>query len=703
MRVILLFLFWLQCVAMVFPADKIRIACIGNSITYGAGIQQRENNSYPVQLQAYLGDHYEVANFGVNGSTMLCNGDYPYIKTGAYNEFLSFRPDIILIKLGTNDSKPQNWKYKEKFLPDYRRFIERCKAMDSNPRIILMTPVRTFLPEGSDINAAIIEHEIAPAVRALAYENKLELIDLFHLFDTSWQSHLFPDQLHPSAIGAGQMARKIHQYLNVSTQHTAHFESEPERNAIRTFNFHGYEGCEFLNGDVSCLLVKPKRAPADKPWVIRARFWGHEPQTDIALLEQGFHIAYCDVADLYGSDKAVARWDRFYKRMRKAGFHKRVVLEGMSRGGLIVYNWVARNPEKVACIYADAPVMDFKSWPLGSGTSDGSAEDTERLLKAYGFKNISQAMEWRKNPVDHAAVFARHRTPLLHVVGDVDKVVPLAENTSLFEESMQKAGASLRVIHKPTVGHHPHSLSDPRPIVDFILRATGRNLNYCVIPVPGNEYRSAAGWKEGAEWHQVAQDITASLQGRKLRLLLIGNSITQGWGGNRQLVTHKPGKEILDEKIGAGRWESAGISGDRVQNVLWRVQNGNYEQADPENVIIGIGINNLIGDQDMPEEVAAGIIELARTSVKQYPNSRIILLGLLPSGNTAHDPVRLRCDRIHEILADTPVPGVEYINPTSWFTDSDGTLSEGVYSGDAIHLTGAGYRVWAERIAELIR
>ena len=96
-------------------------------------------------------------------------------------------------------------------------------------------------------------------------------------------------------------------------------------------------------------------------------FWGHEPQTDIALLEHGFHIVYCDVADLYGSDKAVQRWNSFYKRMVKAGFNKKVALEGMSRGGLIVYNWAAQNPEKVACIYADAPVMDFKSWPMGQG------------------------------------------------------------------------------------------------------------------------------------------------------------------------------------------------------------------------------------------------------------------------------------------------------------------------------------------------
>lgn len=89
--------------------QKVRVACVGNSITYGAGIAAREQNSYPAQLQYYLGEDYEVRNFGVSGCTSLQQGDYPYVQTGAYAQSLEFRPDIILIKLGTNDSKPQNW------------------------------------------------------------------------------------------------------------------------------------------------------------------------------------------------------------------------------------------------------------------------------------------------------------------------------------------------------------------------------------------------------------------------------------------------------------------------------------------------------------------------------------------------------------------------------------------------------------------
>ena len=97
--------------------------------------------------------------------------------------------------------------------------------------------------------------------------------------------------------------------------------------------------------------------------------------------------------------------------MVKAGFNKKVALEGMSRGGLIVYNWAAQNPEKVACIYADAPVMDFKSWPMGQGKSAGSAMDTKQLLNAYGFKNEAEALNWKKNPIDCAPTMAKLESP----------------------------------------------------------------------------------------------------------------------------------------------------------------------------------------------------------------------------------------------------------------------------------------------------
>ena len=389
--------------------------------------------------------------------------------------------------------------------------------------------------------------------------------------------------------------------------------------------------------------------------------------------------------------------------MIKAGLHRKVVLEGMSRGGLIVYNWSARNPDKVACIYADAPVMDFKSWPLGKIESEGFDSDKQQLLTAYGFKNEAEALNWKKNPIDCASIIAKAGIPILHVVGDADRVVPVKENTEIFENRMKALHAPITVIHKPGIDHHPQSLSTPEPIIRFILSATGRKSNLCIRAVPGNEFRSAAGWKEGSEWHSISEEISSTLSHKQFQLLLLGNSITQGWGGNRNSVTYKPGKEVMDQTIGANHWESAGISGDRTQNLLWRIRFGNYNACHPTNVIIAIGINNLIGDHNTPEEVTQGLIAVTKEAKKQFPKSRIILMGLLPSGKEINSDIRQACNEIHRRLAKAKLKGIEYINPTSWFTEANGTISSGLYGGDYIHLTEEGYRVWASHIKEIIR
>lgn len=101
--------------------EPIVVACIGNSITYGSGIEERINNSYPAQLQQLLGDEYDVWNFGYSGRTLLKKGDYPYWDEVYLKAAKKLNPDIVIIKLGTNDTKPQNWQYAEEFESDYRR------------------------------------------------------------------------------------------------------------------------------------------------------------------------------------------------------------------------------------------------------------------------------------------------------------------------------------------------------------------------------------------------------------------------------------------------------------------------------------------------------------------------------------------------------------------------------------------------------
>ncbi len=440
-------------------AQKIKVACVGNSITYGAYVINREKNNYPAQLQAYLGDKYEVKNFGVSATTALYKGLYPYVDTEKYRESLEYNPDIVIIKLGTNDANERNDAYRSTFPKDYRRLVDEYLNLPSHPQVILLTPVHCFLPSNQD---EVIKAEIIPVIEQTAYERNLDIVNLHNLFGDEWIEFLMPDKLHPSNIGAGMLAQKIYQYIAVEKHDVDIIKNFPLK-PVKEFNFHGYKGYEYDNNGVKYYIVKPHHTAKGNPWIWRARFWGHEPQVDIDLLEQGFHLTYCDVAELFGSPKAVERWDEFYALAVKAGLNQKAVLEGMSRGGLIIYNWAAKNPKKVACIYGDAPVMDIKSWPLNWGDClDENKRSMSLLLEAYGFANAEEAMAWNKNPLNHARKLAKAKIPMIHVVGDIDEGVPVAENTAIFEREVAKYGHSVHVIHKPNVGHHPPLAQQPR-------------------------------------------------------------------------------------------------------------------------------------------------------------------------------------------------------------------------------------------------
>ena len=233
----------------------------------------------------------------------------------------------------------------------------------------------------------------------------------------------------------------------------------------------GYERLDFEVDGRAALLVRPKAPAPGSPWIWRTEFFGHEPQADIALLGRGFHVAYVDVQNMYGAPVAMKHMDQFYAHVTRAyGLSPKPVLEGFSRGGLFAFNWAALHPDRVAGLYVDAPVCDFKSWPGGKGVGPGSPGDWQTLLKVYGFTE-AQALAYDKNPVDNLAPLAKAHIPILAIIGDADEVVPVSENINLVETRYQALGGKIRVIRKPGGKHHPHSLPDPAPIVDFAVLA----------------------------------------------------------------------------------------------------------------------------------------------------------------------------------------------------------------------------------------
>ena len=144
------------------------------------------------------------------------------------------------------------------------------------------------------------------------------------------------------------------------------------------------------------LVVAPKEPAPGRPWVWHGEFFGHKPAPDIALLKRGFHVVYMRVPNMLGAPAAVAHWDAFYEELTdKYRFAEKVALVGLSRGGLYCYNWAAANPDKVACIYGDAPVCDFKSWPGGKGKGKGSPRDWQLVLECYGFEDEADALAYK--------------------------------------------------------------------------------------------------------------------------------------------------------------------------------------------------------------------------------------------------------------------------------------------------------------------
>jgi lysophospholipase L1-like esterase len=465
----LLFLYGWQVKAI--PDSTIKIACIGASITYGATLDNREQNAYPQQLQKMLGDHYQVSNFGVSSATLLRRGDVSYWKTAAYQAALQSQPDIVFIDLGGNDSKLINRVYADDFENDYHLLIHSFEQLPKHPRIILLIPLPSFLADSTQIWDPAIVSVINPHIRNVAYAENLELIDMHSLFldKESWM----PDKIHPTERGASLTAKRL--YDNVIQKKDWHYDifSKMPGTEIKVSSFYGYQCVDFNLDSIACKIVKPKWAATGRPWVWRARFWGHEPQTDIALLERGFHIVYCDVAELFGNDEAISRWNHFYVILMKAGLSEKAVMEGMSRGAIYVFNWAAVNPDKISCVYVDNPVLDLKSWPAGLGKVPASKMELEVFKKDYHLTDTSEIRKFKGSPIDKVDEIVRGKYPIFILCADADEAVPPEENTILFEQKVKAMNGNITVMHKPGFKHHPHSLPDPTPIVDYILKAKG--------------------------------------------------------------------------------------------------------------------------------------------------------------------------------------------------------------------------------------
>ena len=193
---------------------QIKVACVGDSITYGHGISEWLHYNYPAQLQDMLGDKYHVENFGHSGRTLSDNGDKPYTKSEQFKLSLEYDADIVVIMLGTNDTKPQNWTDINTFADEYDEFIKLYRENNPDVRIIICTPANAFFPKGQkdgktnfDIQPKHIT-EISYRLRLLALARGCELVDIYDL-TRNHKEWFEADNVHPDADGANAIAEAV--------------------------------------------------------------------------------------------------------------------------------------------------------------------------------------------------------------------------------------------------------------------------------------------------------------------------------------------------------------------------------------------------------------------------------------------------------------------------------------------------------------
>ncbi len=231
---------------------------------------------------------------------------------------------------------------------------------------------------------------------------------------------------------------------------------------MESFTFEGYEA----------RLVFPEEGRSNGRLAVKTEYWNAFPQTEIALLKQGFHLCWLKNETRFGLPQDVDRKARFVHYLTgQYGLQSRAVLVGMSCGGLIAVQFAARHPDLVSCMYLDAPVFNYLSWPCGFGSATVGVADhqVDECLKAHGMQNISELIGYRQMPLDKIPALAAERIPVVMVAGGSDPTVPYHENGIYLQQAYEQAGLEISVFIKPECAHHPHGLADCTPVVNFIL------------------------------------------------------------------------------------------------------------------------------------------------------------------------------------------------------------------------------------------
>jgi len=245
-----------------------------------------------------------------------------------------------------------------------------------------------------------------------------------------------------------------------------------DHSVIRETTWDGFRRIDVLVDGRDAVVVVPQTPAPGKPWVWRTEYFGAFAQADVAMAHKGWHVAYVNVSASFAAANVLETLHEFQRFVEAAyGLSPRPAIFGFSRAAHLAVRYAARYPEKTGALYLDNPLFDIRSQIAAPGNSFHSDKEMLAYLAGFGMK-VADAPAFEFSVLDKSDIIMKAGIPVLIVVGVADDVILESENTALLERRYHEAGKEITIIRKPGCGHHPHSLEDPGPIVDFLLRNT---------------------------------------------------------------------------------------------------------------------------------------------------------------------------------------------------------------------------------------
>lgn len=225
---------------------------------------------------------------------------------------------------------------------------------------------------------------------------------------------------------------------------------------------------EFVFQGRNAKIVYPS-CPANGKLLLKTEYFSAFPYFEVAMLKKGYTLCFLAHPNRWATDNETHTTAEFVRFVAKElDFEPKCIPVGMSCGGLQALRLAQLHPELISVMYIDAPVVNILSMAgLGASTCDLNPTFWKEIQAAHGVDR-SSIVNFRKSPIDAMDKLIENNIPIIMLYGDADEVVLYAENGKVLEDYYRENGGDMKVICKPGCEHHPHSLEDPTPIMEFV-------------------------------------------------------------------------------------------------------------------------------------------------------------------------------------------------------------------------------------------